>query len=55
MNKSYEANVQMIVTRTVVIEAENLDEAKNEALKEATSLVGALSSEILEIKELEDA
>jgi len=66
MNKSYEAKVQLKITRTVVVDAQNSNEAKMEATKEALStteiytlesatLVEANSADVIEIKELEDA
>jgi hypothetical protein len=66
MNKSYEAKVQLKITRTVVVDAQNSNEAKIEATKEALStteiytlesatLVEANSADVIEIKELEDA
>jgi hypothetical protein len=66
MNKSYEAKVQLKITRTVVVDAQNSNEAKIEATKEALStteiytlesatLVEANSADVIEIKELESA
>jgi len=66
MNKSYEAKVQLKITRTVVVDAQNSNEAKIEAAKEALStteiytlesatLVEANSADVFEIKELESA
>jgi hypothetical protein len=66
MKKSYEANVQLKITRTILIKAENLAVAKVEALKmalgtteiytlESATLVEANSADLIEIKELETA
>ena len=66
MNKSYEAKVQLKITRTVVVDAQNSNEAKIEATKDALStteiytlesatLVEANSADVIEIKELESA
>ena len=66
MKKSYEANVQLKITRTLLIKAENLEVAKAEALKmalgtteiytlESATLVEANSADLIGIKELEAA
>ena len=66
MEKSYEANVQLKITRTILIKAENLEVAKKMALAEAlgtteiytlesATLVEANSADLIGIKELEAA
>lgn len=48
MKKKYEVTVEAVVQRTVFVDAKNIDEAEKLASKEVASLVGAISTEVIQ-------
>ena len=49
IQKTYEVTVDAVVQRTVFVEALSFEEAEKEACKEVKNLVGARSTEVLQI------
>jgi hypothetical protein len=52
--KSYEATVEAVVQRTVYVVADSIDEAEQLACQEVTRQVGALSTEVFQIRKIEN-
>lgn len=54
VQKRYEVTVEAVVQRTVVVNASHIDAAERAACEEVKSLVGALSTEVLEARKVKD-
>lgn len=54
MKKTYEVTVEAVVQRTVIVEAANADEADILGCQEVKGLVGALSTEMYELRRIDD-
>ena len=52
VQNEYEVTVEAVVQRTVVVDAENINEAEAKASDEVTNLVGAISTEVFEVQRL---
>lgn len=52
VQNEYEVTVEAVVQRTVVVDAENINEAEAKASDEVTNLVGAISTEVFEVRRL---
>lgn len=52
MEKEYEVTVEAVVQRTVVVDAKDINEAEAKANDEVTNLVGAISTEVYEVRRL---
>ena len=52
VQNEYEVTVEAVVQRTVVVDAENIKEAEAKASDEVTNLVGAISTEVFEVRRL---
>ena len=50
VQKKYEVTVEAVVQRTVFVDAKNIDEAEKLASKEVASLVGAISTEVIQAR-----
>lgn len=54
VQKTYEVTVEAVVQRTVLVNASHIDMAEKAACEEVKSLVGALSTEVLEARKVKD-
>ena len=52
VQKTYEVTVEAFVQRTIVVSAPDIDAAEIAACEEVKSLVGALSTEVLEARKI---
>ena len=52
VQKEYEVTVEAVVQRTVVVDAKDINEAEKLASEEVTNLVGAISTEVYEVRRL---
>lgn len=53
VQKKYEVTVEAVVQRTVFVDAKNIDEAEKLASEEVASLVGAISTEVIQARKEE--
>lgn len=54
VQKTYEVTVEAFVQRTVMVSAPDIDAAEKAACEEVRSLVGALSTEVLEARKVKN-
>lgn len=53
VQKAYEITVEALVQRTVIVDADDINDAEAKAEYEVKNLVGAVSTEILEVRRLD--
>ena len=54
VQKTYEVTVEAVVQRTVIVEAANADEADILGCQEVKGLLGALSTEMYQLRRIDD-